>query len=64
MITRSLGRSGPRVSAIGLGCMSLGIGDIYTSGVQDDGAAIALIQRALDLAAPFSTRRTFTAIPS
>jgi aryl-alcohol dehydrogenase-like predicted oxidoreductase len=53
MITRPLGRSGPRVSAIGLGCMSLGIGDIYTSGVQDDGAAIALIQRALDLGVTF-----------
>ena len=33
--------------------MSLGIGDIYTSGVNDDGAAIALIRRALDLGVTF-----------
>jgi aryl-alcohol dehydrogenase-like predicted oxidoreductase len=33
--------------------MSLGIGDIYTSGVRDDDAAVALIQRALDLGVTF-----------
>jgi aryl-alcohol dehydrogenase-like predicted oxidoreductase len=49
MKLRALGRSGPTVSAIGLGCMSIGIADIYTSGVRDDGAAVALIHRALDL---------------
>jgi aryl-alcohol dehydrogenase-like predicted oxidoreductase len=53
MEQRQLGRLGPRVSAIGLGCMSLGIGDVYTSGVHDDDAAIALIQRALDLGVTF-----------
>jgi aryl-alcohol dehydrogenase-like predicted oxidoreductase len=41
------------VSAIGLGCMSLGIGDIYTSGVHDDDAAITLIRRGLDLGVTF-----------
>jgi aryl-alcohol dehydrogenase-like predicted oxidoreductase len=53
MDQRQLGRSGPRVSAIGLGCMSLGIGDIYTSDVRDDDAAVALIRRALDLGVAF-----------
>src|SRR5262245_42049738 len=53
METRSLGRRGPRVSAIGLGCMSLGIGDIYTSDVHDDDAAGALVRRALDLGVTF-----------
>lgn len=49
MQTRTLGRSGPAVSAIGLGCMSMGIADVYTSSVRDDDAAVALIRRALDL---------------
>ncbi len=49
MTHRTLGRLGPRVSAIGLGCMSLGIGEIYTSGVHDDETAVALIRHALDL---------------
>ncbi|HZQ56120.1 MAG TPA: aldo/keto reductase [Bryobacteraceae bacterium] len=49
MKQRVLGRSGPTVSAIGLGCMSLGIADVYTSSVRDDDAAVALICRALDL---------------
>jgi aryl-alcohol dehydrogenase-like predicted oxidoreductase len=53
MITRQLGRTGPHVSAIGFGCMSLGIGDVYTSGIRDDDAAIALIHRALDLGVTF-----------
>jgi len=53
MEQRQLGRSGPRVSAIGLGCMSLGIADVYTSSVHDDDAAIALIERALDLGVTF-----------
>jgi aryl-alcohol dehydrogenase-like predicted oxidoreductase len=33
--------------------MSLGIGDIYTSDVRDDDAAVALIRRALDLGVTF-----------
>src|SRR6185369_2449968 len=49
MEQRTLGRSGPNVSALGLGCMSIGIADVYTSSVQDDDAAVALIHRALDL---------------
>lgn len=49
MEQRKLGRSGPAVSAIGLGCMSMGIADVYTSSVRDDDAAVALIHRALDL---------------
>ncbi len=46
---RKLGQNGPRVSALGLGCMSIGIADVYTSSTQDDDAAVALIHRALDL---------------
>jgi aryl-alcohol dehydrogenase-like predicted oxidoreductase len=46
---RKLGRNGPTVSAVGLGCMSIGIADTYTSSVHDDDAAVALIHRALDL---------------
>ena len=53
MDSRQLGKVGPRVSAIGLGCMSLGIGDIYTSGVHDESAAIAVIERALELGMTF-----------
>ena len=49
METRSLGRHGPQVSAIGFGAMSIGIADTYTSSVHDEDAAIALIHRALDL---------------
>jgi aryl-alcohol dehydrogenase-like predicted oxidoreductase len=46
---RKLGRNGPNVSAIGLGCMSIGIADTYTSSVRGDEQAVALIHRALDL---------------
>jgi aryl-alcohol dehydrogenase-like predicted oxidoreductase len=49
METRKLGRHGPSVSAIGFGAMSIGIAEVYSSSVRDDGAAIALIHRALDL---------------
>jgi len=42
---RRLGQSGPEVSAIGLGCMSLS--GVY--GTSDDQAGIALIHRAIDL---------------
>jgi aryl-alcohol dehydrogenase-like predicted oxidoreductase len=46
---RRLGHRGPRVSAIGLGCMSIGIADTYTSSVHDEASAVSLIHRALDL---------------
>lgn len=46
---RRLGRNGPEVSAIGLGCMSMGIAGTYTSSVRSDDDAVALIRRALDL---------------
>jgi aryl-alcohol dehydrogenase-like predicted oxidoreductase len=49
MEQRTIGRSGPTVSALGLGCMSIGIADVYTSSVRDDRAAVALIHHALDL---------------
>jgi len=49
MQTRKLGTQGLKVSAIGLGCMSLGIADIYSSSVRDDQSAVDLIHRALDL---------------
>jgi aryl-alcohol dehydrogenase-like predicted oxidoreductase len=44
MITRSLGSHGPRVSALGLGCM--GMSDLY--GPADETESIATIQAALD----------------
>jgi aryl-alcohol dehydrogenase-like predicted oxidoreductase len=42
---RRIGRDGPEVLAVGLGCMSLS----GTYGASDDSAAITLIHRALDL---------------
>ncbi|MEW6267684.1 MAG: aldo/keto reductase [Thermodesulfobacteriota bacterium] len=49
MLTRRLGGNGPRVSAIGLGCM--GMSEFY--GARDEGEAIATIHRALDLGCTF-----------
>ncbi len=46
---RKLGLQGPQVSALGLGCMSIGIAETYTSSLQSDAQAVALIHRALDL---------------
>lgn len=53
MKQRKLGAYGPRVSAMGFGCMSLGIADVYTSSVQSDEKAVELIHRALDLGINF-----------
>jgi aryl-alcohol dehydrogenase-like predicted oxidoreductase len=49
MKTRKLGANGPVVSELGLGCMSLGIADTYSSSIRNDDGAVALIRRALDL---------------
>ena len=49
MKTRQLGRSGPQVSAIGLGCM--GMGTLY--GASDDDRSIRTLHRALDLGVSF-----------
>jgi aryl-alcohol dehydrogenase-like predicted oxidoreductase len=49
MQIRRLGRNGPVVSALGLGCM--GMSDFY--GGQDDAESIATIHRALDLGVTF-----------
>jgi len=53
MEKRRLGKSNLEVSAIGLGCMSIGIADVYTSSAQDETKAVDLIQCALDLGINF-----------
>ena len=53
MEQRKLGPGGPDVSAIGLGCMSIGLADTYTSSARGEGDAVALVRRALDLGVTF-----------
>jgi pyridoxine 4-dehydrogenase len=50
MLTRSLGSTGPEVSAIGLGCM--GMFDLY--GPADEAESIATTHAALDAGGGFS----------
>jgi aryl-alcohol dehydrogenase-like predicted oxidoreductase len=49
MLTRTLGRNGPSISAMGLGCM--GMSEFY--GSMDDAESIATIHRALELGIGF-----------
>jgi aryl-alcohol dehydrogenase-like predicted oxidoreductase len=46
---RQIGRNGPEVLAVGLGCMSLS----GTYGTSDDAAAVPFLQRAIDLGVDF-----------
>jgi len=51
MKARQLGRNGPQVSAVGLGCM--GFSEFYKSSAKDDAEAIGVIHRALELGLNF-----------
>ena len=53
MKNRKLGQSSVEASAIRLGCMSIGIAEVYTSSSQSESDAIALVHRALDLGINF-----------
>jgi len=49
MLTRHLGRQGPAVSCLGLGCM--GMSEFY--GPADEGESLATLERALELGIGF-----------
>jgi len=49
---RKLG-PGLEVSAVGLGCMSMGIANVYSSSIKSDEDAVKLIHRSLDLGVTF-----------
>ncbi|RUL83962.1 aldo/keto reductase [Tautonia sociabilis] len=51
MRERTLGRGGPRISAIGLGCM--GMSEFYSPGEMDEAESIRVIHRYLDLGGNF-----------
>jgi predicted aldo/keto reductase-like oxidoreductase len=51
MKLRELGRNGPQVSAIGLGCM--GFSEFYASSAANEAEAIGVIQTALSLGLTF-----------
>ena len=51
MIERELGKSGLRVSALGLGCM--GMSEFYSPGLMDDKESIRVIHRYLDAGGTF-----------
>jgi aryl-alcohol dehydrogenase-like predicted oxidoreductase len=51
MKLRNLGRNGPQVSAVGLGCM--GFSEFYASSAANDAEAIAVIHNALSLGLNF-----------
>ena len=57
MQSRQLGKLGPRLSAIGLGCM--GMSEFY--GPRNDAESIATVHRALEMASTFWIQLMFMA---
>jgi aryl-alcohol dehydrogenase-like predicted oxidoreductase len=53
MKRRTLGNSGLNISAIGLGSMSIGIANVYTSSAHYEQAGVRLIRRAPELGINF-----------